>query len=220
MIRSIEMPKTLVQCDFDSTVTEEDVSFMILDAFANGDWRETLKQYQEGRISVGRFNSDVFTMVKADRERLLKFVREQVKVRPGFHKLVSVCRRQNSRFVIVSNGLDFYIEAILKDLGLSDIEVHAAKTHFHPGGLTVQYIGPDGTPLDTGFKEAYVNSFLGEGYRVIYVGDGSSDLSPARQCHHIFATGSLLTLCRQANLNCTPFTDFNEVVSVLESWQK
>ncbi len=32
--------KTLVQCDFDGTVTEEDVSFMLLDAFANGGWRQ------------------------------------------------------------------------------------------------------------------------------------------------------------------------------------
>ena len=35
--------KTLVQCDFDGTITEEDVSFMLLDAFADRDprrWRQ------------------------------------------------------------------------------------------------------------------------------------------------------------------------------------
>jgi 2-hydroxy-3-keto-5-methylthiopentenyl-1-phosphate phosphatase len=31
-----EIIQTLVQCDFDGTVTEEDVSFMLLDAFADG----------------------------------------------------------------------------------------------------------------------------------------------------------------------------------------
>ncbi len=210
--------KTLVQCDFDGTVTEKDVSFMILDAFAVGDWRQVHKKYQAGEITVGRFNSDVFAMVKADRERMLKYAREQVKIRPGFRELVTLCRKKNFRFVIVSNGLDFYIEAILKALGLSDIEIHAARTRFHPHGLKVQYLGPDGTPLDDGVKEAYASSFLGEGYRVIYIGDGTSDLAPARKCHHIFATDNLLALCRQDNLDCTPFTSFNEVVSVLESW--
>ena len=43
--------KTLVQCDFDGTVTEEDVSFFLLDTFAQGDWRRLLQEYKEGKIS-------------------------------------------------------------------------------------------------------------------------------------------------------------------------
>lgn len=213
-----EVSKTLVQCDFDGTITEEDVSFMMLDTFAGGDWRQLFKEYQDGKISVGRFNTDAFAMVKADRESLLKVAKGKVKIRPSFHELVVCCRRQGFRLVIVSNGLDFYIEEILRDIGEGDIEIFAAQTRFHPGGLKVQYIGPDGNSLDDAFKEAYVNLFLGEGYRIIYVGNGTSDLSPARQCHYIFATGDLLAHCKQANLSCTPFTDFNEVVRVLELW--
>ncbi len=211
--------KTLVQCDFDGTITEKDVSFMMLDAFADGDWRQIHREYQEGKISVGRFNTGAFAMVKADRESLLKAVMGKIKIRPGFRQLVACCRRQGFRFVIVSNGLDFYIEANLRDMGMGDIEVFAAKTRFHPNGLKVQYMGPDGSHLDEGFKDAYVNSFLSEGYRIVYIGNGISDFSPARQCHYIFATGNLLARCQQANVECTPFTDFYEVVRVLELWQ-
>ena len=208
--------KTLVQCDFDGTITEEDVSFIILDAFAEGDWRQLHRTYEESNISVGRFNTDAFAMVKTDRQSLLKIAKAKVKIRPGFHRMVACCRSKGFRLVIVSNGLDFYIEAILKDIGLADIEVLAAETHFYPTGLKVQYIGPDGNHLDDNFKDAYVNSFLGEDYRVIYMGNGTSDLAPARQCHHIFATANLLAHCQQMNLGCTPFTDFDEVVKVLE----
>ncbi len=216
MISLTEITKTLVQCDFDGTITEEDVSFMMLDAFADGDWRQLLKDYQEAKITVGRFNTVAFAMVKADRQSLLEVVQRTMKIRPGFHQLVACCRRKGFRFVIVSNGLDFYIEKILRNNGLGDIEAFAAKTHFHPEGLKVQYIGPDGSHLDDDFKEAYVNSFLGEGYRIIYMGNGTSDISAARRCHYIFATGTLLDHCKQTNLGCTPFTDFNEVVRVLE----
>ena len=155
-------------------------------------------------------------MIKADRESLLKVARTNMKIRPGFHDMVALCRRKGFRFVIVSNGLDFYIEEILKDLGLEDIEVHAARTWFHPEGLKVQYIGPDGTYLDDSFKAAYVNFFLGEGYRIIYAGNGTSDFPAAKQCHHIFATDSLLKHCQEANLECTAFNDFNEVIRGLE----
>ena len=216
MIRLTGITKTLVQCDFDGTITEEDVSFMMLDAFADGDWRQLFREYQEGRISVGRFNMDAFAMVKADRQSLLEVAKANMKIRSRFHELVACSRRRGFRFVIVSNGLDFYIQEILKGVGMRDIEVFAAKTLFHPEGLKVQYIGPDGSHLDEGFKDAYTNSFLREGYRIIYVGNGDSDISPASQCHYIFATGNLLSHCKQTNLSCTPFTDFNEVVRVLE----
>ena len=208
--------KTLVQCDFDGTVTEEDVSFLLLDAFASGDWKHLLRQYQEGKITVGQFNREAFTMVTADKQTLLRRVKDEVKVRTGFHELVAFCRRRGFRLVIVSNGLDFYIEKILGDIGMGEIEVFAAQTHFSPRGLEVQYIGPDGSRLDSDFKEAYVDLFLGEGYQIIYMGNGSSDISPARQCHYVFATGVLLAHCKQTNLDCIPLTDFREVVRVME----
>ena len=214
----IKESKTLVQCDFDGTITEEDASFVMLDSFASGDWRQLFSKYEGGGITVGRFNTEAFAMVKADRESLLKVIKGRVKVRPGFAELVACCRDKGFRFVIVSNGLEFYIEEILRDIGLGGIEVFAAKTSFHPDGLRVQYVGPDGSHLDSDFKEAYVNSFLNEGYRVVYAGNGSSDLPPARKCHYIFATANLLARCRQADLDCTPFNDFNDIVRVMELW--
>jgi 2-hydroxy-3-keto-5-methylthiopentenyl-1-phosphate phosphatase len=210
--------KTLVQCDFDGTITEEDVSFMMLDAYAGGDWRKLFQDYEDGIITVGRFNTEAFAMVKANRQSLLDIVMDRVKIRPGFPELVECCRRKNYNFTIVSNGLDFYIEEILKSLDLKDIEVHAARTDFKPEGLAVQYVGPDGIYLDNSFKLAYVNSFLNEDYRIIYAGNGNSDFEPAKQCHDIFATGALLKRCKETNTAHNPFNDLNEITKVLESW--
>jgi 2-hydroxy-3-keto-5-methylthiopentenyl-1-phosphate phosphatase len=209
--------KTLFQCDFDGTLTEEDVSFMILDAFATGDWRRLLTQYREGKIPVGRFNTRAFAMVKADKPTLLQFVRSKARIRAGFHELLAYCHRQGFEFVIVSNGLDFYINTILSDMGIDNIQVFAARTRFTADGIDVRYIGPRGNQLEDNFKDAYVSLFLGRGYRLIYAGNGISDVSPARQAHHIFATGELLTRCQEINLNCTPFTDLNDVIQGLES---
>jgi len=207
--------KTLVQCDFDGTVTEEDVSFFLLDAFAQGDWRRLLRDYREHRISVGEFNTRAFAMVKADRHTLLEALKGEVKVRAGFHKLVNYCLKKGFRLVIVSNGLDFYIRAVLKDLGLGNIEMHAAQASFHPEGMKVQYVGPDGERLEDGFKEAYTQSFLKLGYRVIYVGNGDSDIAPAKYAHYVFATGDLLAYCRENNLKYKPFETFMDVVREL-----
>ncbi len=208
--------KTVVQCDFDGTVTHGDVSFLILDAFARENWRALLDEYMSGAITVGNFNTRAFHMVTADERKLLDFVKGKVQVRAGFKSFLAYCRRRDFRLVVVSNGVAFYIRAILNNLGGEDIEVHAAEAQFDPAGMKVAYIGPDGKPLDDDFKGTFTRLFLKDGYRVIYVGNGISDLSPARQAHHIFATGDLLDACQHHNLKCVPFNTFKEVVKGLE----
>jgi len=211
--------KVLVQCDFDGTVTVEDGSFLILDTYAPGKWRHLFSEYQEGGMTVGQFNSRVFHMVKADRESILKTVMDGVEIRPGFQELVSFCKKKGFRLVIVSNGLSFYIDEILKAAGITGIEVYAGDTDFQPDGLLVRHGGPDGNYLDSNIKAAYTDNFLAEGYRVVYIGDGASDILPAKKCHYIFATGSLLEHCKKENIDCTPLSDFYEVTRVMESWQ-
>ena len=75
--------KTLFQCDFDGTITFEDISFLILDAYGDKDWRRMFQEYKDGKISVGRFNTMAFATVKADKETLLKLVKERAELRPG-----------------------------------------------------------------------------------------------------------------------------------------
>ena len=43
---------TVVQSDFDGTITEGDVGYMLLDVFAGGNWRKVLADYEAGRIPV------------------------------------------------------------------------------------------------------------------------------------------------------------------------
>ena len=211
--------KTIVQCDFDGTITHKDVSFMLLDAFANGNWRQLLDEYKDGKIPVGTFNTRVFAMVRANKQTMLDFIfkKGKVKIRNGFEELLSYCSKNDFKFVIVSNGLDFYIEAILRDIGIKNIDVFAAQTRFSPDGrLRVAYIGPDGRELRKGLKDEYSKLFLKRGYRMIYVGNGASDLSPAKLAQHVFAIDDLLACCKETNLDCTPFTDLNDVVKGLE----
>ena len=61
-----------------------------------------------------------------------------------------------------------------------------------------------------------MESFLGLGYRVIYIGNGDSDVGPAEHAYRVFATGDLLAYSKENNLNCKPFEDFREVVEDLE----
>jgi len=210
--------KTLVQCDFDNTIAEFDVSFMLLDAFADGDWRQILQEYREHKIPVGVFSQRTFSMIKADEKTMLDylFTGNRVGIRPGFRELLDYCSRRGFEFVITSNGLKFYIDAILKHVGVTGIEVFAAHTEFNPDGLRITYTGPDGQPVLDNFKRSYVERHLNQGYRVAYIGDGYSDIAPASLSDYVFARDDLLNHYREQNLKCTPFNDLNDVVKGLE----
>ena len=105
---------------------------------------------------------------------------------------------------------------MLKNLGMSNIEFFSARSWFNSDGVTVKYIGPDGNEVEDRFKDVHTELLLSRGYRIIYIGNGLSDFSPAKQAYHVFATGDLLNLCRENNLDCTPFDDLHDVARGLE----
>jgi 2-hydroxy-3-keto-5-methylthiopentenyl-1-phosphate phosphatase len=190
---------------------------MILDKFTTRPWRPILKEYQQGKISVGVFNSAVFALVKADKQTLIDFVNQTARVRPGLKELLTYCHNQNIEFIITSNGLDFYIEFILENLGIKSVKVNAARSHFHPDGMKVKYIGPDGNELLEKYKETYTKLFISQGYGVIYIGNGASDFPAAKLCHCVFACEDLITACKANNLPCIPFNDLNDVLEKLKN---
>lgn len=210
--------KIAVQIDFDGTVTEEDVSFLLLDTYVGGEWRKHLDEYSSGDITVGTFNKKVFGMMKADRKTMTDFVLSspRVKIRPGFKELIAYCRKQGYKTVIVSNGLKFYIEALLKRQGIKGLEIHAAENVFFKGSVDVNYLGPDGKEVDAGFKEAYTKELCKQGYDVIYIGNGTSDIYPARLAKNVFACEDLLVKCQKDKLTHYPFKDFFEVIEQME----
>jgi 2-hydroxy-3-keto-5-methylthiopentenyl-1-phosphate phosphatase len=207
---------TLVQCDFDGTVTIGDVSFQILDEFTGNGWRELFQEYMQGKMTVNHFNAAAFSRVKADKETLGRFVCQKAVIRPGLPEILKACRERDFRFVIVSNGMIFYIDAILKMLGLNGLEFVAARSNFKPEGVEAWYEGPDGKPIEDGFKEAYTRDFLKQGYRIIYIGNGTSDFAPARLCSYIFSIDNLTVACKEAGVAHTPFTDLHEVAEGLK----
>jgi 2-hydroxy-3-keto-5-methylthiopentenyl-1-phosphate phosphatase len=213
------MKKTVIQLDFDGTVTKEDIGFLLLDAFVGSRWRQYLEEYTSGKISVAVFSKTVFGMIKADAKTLTEFVQEspRAKIRPGLREFIDYCKDKGIKIIIVSHGLNFYIKAILQKLGVSGIEVRAAENIFSSDGMKVRYLGPDGKEMDTGFKEAYTDMLNQKGYQVVYIGDGFSDVRPARRAQYICATARLLVLCRDEKLKCYPFNDFFDVIKIIDN---
>ena len=131
-----------IQCDFDDTITVGDLGTSIVDAFGSQEWKESETAYLNGRISVEETSRIQYGLVRVSPQELAGFASQNVVVRDGFVEFVSLCRAKDISLVIVSCGLDLYIEPVLDKLGLSDIERYTARGIYKNGRIEVRYIDP------------------------------------------------------------------------------
>ncbi len=201
----------IIQCDFDGTIIRNNLSVLIREKYACSDWQRIDSDYLHGQLTVEQSNKLQFTLIKEPKERLQEFVRQHIELRPGFVEFVRYCRESAIPFVIVSSGLDFYIEPVLVEIGMPDLELHCGRTSFSRDGIDVAYYDPEGNVLNQGFKKKYLTWLKKRGKSVIYLGDGLSDLEAARQADHVFATGHLLDLLAIHSIERSAFSDFYDL---------
>jgi 2-hydroxy-3-keto-5-methylthiopentenyl-1-phosphate phosphatase len=204
-------------CDFDGTVVSIRTVEFLLDKFVEGDWILYDSQYRRGEITLEECMQRQISMVHAPKHAMLRELEKVVNFRPNFNKLVEYCRVKAIPFIIVSAGLDFVIRHFLKKKGLGDLtEVYTAKTKFTDNGIKL-FLPElmDETSLD--FKEDLVKIYKSNGFKVFYIGDGTSDFNAARHADFIFAIrGSELNdLCKREFIPHKEINDFREVIDTL-----
>jgi len=201
----------IIQCDFDGTIIRNNLSVLLRVKYAHGDWQRIDSDYLHGHLTVEQSNKLQFALIKEPKERLQAFVRQHIELRPGFVEFVRYCQESAIPFAIVSSGLDFYIEPVLAEIGMPDLELHCGQTTFSHDGIDVSYYDPEGNIVNHGFKKKYLTWLKERGTNIIYLGDGLSDLEAARQADHVFATGHLLDLLDTQSVACSAFSDFYDL---------
>ena len=201
----------IVQCDFDDTITVGNVSASIRSAFGPDNWQEMEDEYVAGKLSVEESNIRQFGLVTASREEIEEFVRGDVVIRYAFDEFVDYCLGEDVRLVVVSSGLDIYVNTTIDTLGFDHLEVHAGATEVTPQGLRVSYSDPAGAAITVGFKDSYVSHFKAEGHTVVYIGDGQSDHGPAALADYVIARDGLADQMDSLGMPYYQFENFDEV---------
>ncbi len=206
----------MVQCDFDGTITDGIVSELIREDFGPPELRAMEEEYVAGKLSVEESNIRQFALVCAGSEEIEDLVLGGVVVRYAFDEFVDYCRGEGIRFAVVSSGLDLYINPILGQMGLDDLEVHSAVTDVSPNGIRVEYSDPAGCLISRGFKLSYLRHFKEQGHTVVYLGDGLSDIEPAQEADFVIARDSLEAYFRENDLPHFSFENFQDVAAHVE----
>ncbi len=205
-------------CDFDGTITRDDLAVSMLTAYAVGDWEYWYHQYLDGKMPLEESLKHQFESLRATKRQLMDYVDTNAKIRPGFGAFVEFCREKDTQLVIASVGLDFYIKAVLDKAGISHPELVCGRARFGRSRLRITYpdVNSDGSLQGMDIKEWTVERLRKDFNAVAYIGDGFPDFPAASRCDAIFARANLASKCAENNIPYVPFDNFYDVMAGLE----
>jgi len=192
--------------DWDGTITEIDGLHQVLLEFGD----EQIYDEAERRLGRGLGLHQVialeFRTVRAPLEHVIAWVRENVRVRPGFAEFARAHRP-----LVVSSGFRVLIEPILEREGI-ELEVLANEVDATAEGWraifrTEEPCSVCGEPC----KRADVAGLDG----FVYVGDGVSDRCVALAATRVFARDGLARYLTSQGVDFERFRDFRDLAVAL-----
>ncbi len=190
----------------------DDISILVLEQFAEGDWRQYEDLLEEGKITVEECLALQFKLVKTSREMIIEYIEDKVEIRPGFIKFVDFCFQNKIELRIVSAGLDFIIENVQKHLNI-DLPVIVPSTQFEDY-LMFTFPNRYNHGVED-FKADEVTKWKKQGYDVIFIGDGGSDYFGSLHSKYVYTVkGKSLEYFLQKNgrNNVNSFTSFEQII--------
>jgi SHS2 domain-containing protein/2-hydroxy-3-keto-5-methylthiopentenyl-1-phosphate phosphatase len=148
----------------------------------------------------------------------------------SFADLWSFSTAHGARLLVLSDGLDLYLDPLMARLGLSVcagekvltqdynrcVPRFANHAFFHHGRIHIEF--PHASDLCdkcANCKLAHLMNLRPHFLRVIYVGDGYSDLCPAKYADIVFAKSDLANLLSAERVLFLPFQRLSDILCAL-----
>ena len=204
-----------IVCDFDGTITLRDVGHHFFEKFIpDGDAHvDLLEKWKVGLIGSKECLEREVEWVRAGVRELDAFIEDE-RLDPYFKDFVDFCNRRRFELVIVSDGLDYYIDSILMKNGYGFIDYkanHLVTDGDRIAGVEFPWHLPEVCSMCANCKKAHVDRLRDEGYFTVYIGNGYSDRCPSMYADMVFAKGELLEHCERENIECIPYGSFRDV---------
>jgi len=211
----LKSERIAIVSDFDGTITIRDVGQHFFEKYipdrkAHSD---LLEKWKIGLISSRECLEKEIAWVRAGIPDLDDFI-ENERLDPFFKDFVDFCNRRKFELMILSDGLDYYIDAILMRYGYGFIDFksnHLVTDGDRIVGVEFPWYLPELCDMCANCKKAHVDKLRGEGYFTVYVGNGYSDRCPSKHADMVFAKADLLDHCQREKIDCIPFRNFRDV---------
>ncbi len=205
-------------CDFDGTISTNDIGHNVIRRFANDGWEDINRAYCAGKIGSQDAYRKAASLFRVTKDEILNYVLGFDCLDSHFIAFYHYCQEIGFDVKIVSDGLDFYIEAILDKYDLGGIAFYSNEVVFHENGsLSVLFPWHNEECNRCGnCKTSILKRFSPCYERVVYIGDGYSDVCPAKYADVVFAKSILFEKCVENDMGCIHYRNFGDVKRYLK----
>lgn len=209
--------------DFDGTITREDVGDALFARFGGERSLRAVEAYRRGeRSAVECFVEECLACGSVPADELREFLRTR-EIDPTFAAFAAWCRDRSFNLTILSDGMDYYIRAILEQHGLGWVPFRANVLDVVPAGTPGRVeFRPSFPHTDevcdrcASCKRNHMLTAAGEEDAIVYAGEGYSDRCPVRFADVVFAKDELLRHCEDESIPYYPYASFADVRDRLE----
>lgn len=211
-----------VFCDFDGTVAVQDVGNQLFRQFVGEEKAvEIVQRYLDGSITARQcLVQECEAIESVTREEFDKFI-DRFTLDSHFLSFFEFCRSKEIPLMILSDGLDAYVERVLANNGLSQLQFFANHVEFVRDGSKTKIV-PSFPYTDSecekcgNCKRNHMLTLSGDDDILVYAGDGISDRCPVKYADIVFAKKDLIKHCQQQNISYFEFLHFGDVQDRLE----
>jgi 2-hydroxy-3-keto-5-methylthiopentenyl-1-phosphate phosphatase len=209
--------RPIIFSDFDGTITQVDVTDLLLTELAHPSWQEVEQEWARGSIGSRECLERQMALVDASIREFNTLV-DSVPIDRGFQKFYQFVSGHKLPFYVVSDGFDLVIRRVLKNVGLNG-PLHNG-THLFSSALTIQgrrmvpsfpYSGPPCVHDCATCKVEIIRRLRRKDGLIIFIGDGLSDRFAAQVADIVFAKRQLLAHCRDNGIPCRSFETFADI---------
>jgi 2-hydroxy-3-keto-5-methylthiopentenyl-1-phosphate phosphatase len=206
-----------VFCDFDGTVSMQDVGEQFFRTFAGEKADQSIQRLLKGEITMQEWLTVLCEVIPSiSQKEFLDFI-DQFEIDPHFTEFVRFCKEQEIPLTILSDGLDAYVERVLSNAGLSHVPFFANHAEFVGQRLAVSFPYTDAECNCCGnCKRNHMLNASADDDIIVYVGDGYSDRCPVRYADIVFAKRQLIKHCQEQNITYFEFNHFGDVLTTMK----
>ncbi|MFH1189297.1 MAG: MtnX-like HAD-IB family phosphatase [Candidatus Omnitrophota bacterium] len=208
----MELTRPVVFFDFDNTITKIDVLDDMLERFSGDDgWMRLEDEWKRGRIGSRECLDGQMRGIRIGRRRLDGYL-ATIEIDPYFRKLLDLCDSKKIKAVILSDNFGHILNGILRKNGISGPDVYCNSLKISENRLIPDFPYTDkkcGGCAHCKTKNMLANTK--DGFTSVYIGDGLSDLCPARKAGLVFAKSALRRKLEEEKVPHIPFVDMREI---------
>lgn len=181
-------------------------------------WAQIISDFESGKIGAREcFRRECSLIENFDIDVFNKIIDSQ-QIVTGFKDFCGFCHENKIQLTILSEGLDYYIERILKNHML-DIQFYCNKMLLSDDkrSFKVEFPYADSDCLRCGTSKRNVLMNLTSDDEIsVFIGDGFSDTCVVHYADMVFAKKSLASYCWKNNITYFEFYDFRDITKKLE----